>query len=87
MSLISAVGTQLVLELILESLSDTAHIFVLVIVSADVQHVDVVRVDLGWGWIVTRLISVHFWIISRMSVHSQSQERGCQSESKDVHHF
>ncbi len=73
MCLISAVGTQLVLELILECLSDTAHIFVLVIVSADVQHVDVVRVDLGWGWIVTRLISVHFWVISRMSIYTQRQ--------------
>ena len=87
MCLIRAVGTQLILEGIPEGLSDTTHILILIIISANVEHVDVIRVDLGRGWVITRHVSVHFWVISRVSVHSQSHERSCQSESKDIHHF
>ena len=52
MVLSCAVGAQLALEGIFESLSNATGIVELIIVIADVEHVDVIGIDLGRSRII-----------------------------------
>ena len=74
MALVSAVWAQLILELVFKSLSDANHIIVLVVICSNIEHVNVVRVNLSWSWVVAGDVPVNFWVVSGMGLHSKGQE-------------